>query len=140
MSGSTSTMMDFPISTWPVASLWEKGIILYPLKQLPAPLRTIICTRNNGDGTFTDVTNQAGIAANVFGTAAIAADYDNDGFVDLFVTSYLERRSSTTIMVTARSTDVTAKVRNPMWRAGRSVPPGSITIATAAWDCPWDGM
>ena len=65
-----------------------EGVHPYPLKQLPTPPPHNHLYRNNGDGTFTDVTDQAGVAANIFGTAAIAADYDNDGFVDLFVTSY----------------------------------------------------
>src|SRR5579859_1006861 len=66
----------------------EDGIHPYPLKQPPASPPHNHLYRNNGDGTFTDVTEHAGVAANLFGTAAIAADYDNDGFVDLFVTSY----------------------------------------------------
>jgi len=60
----------------------------YPLKQKPAVPPHNHLFRNNGDGTFTDVTEQAGVAANIYGTAAIAADYDNDGFVDLLVTGY----------------------------------------------------
>jgi hypothetical protein len=43
---------------------------------------------NNHDGTFTDVTDKAGVAANIFGMGAAAADYDGDGFVDLYVTGY----------------------------------------------------
>jgi enediyne biosynthesis protein E4 len=66
----------------------EAGIHPYPLNQLPAAPPHNHLYRNNGDGTFSDVTEQAGVAANVFGTAVIAADYDNDGYVDLFVTSY----------------------------------------------------
>ncbi|HUM05135.1 MAG TPA: CRTAC1 family protein [Terriglobales bacterium] len=66
----------------------EGNIHPYPLKQPPATPPHNHLYRNNGDGTFTDVTDQAGVAANVYGMAAIAADYDNDGFVDLFVTSY----------------------------------------------------
>jgi tetratricopeptide (TPR) repeat protein len=42
--------------------------------------------RNNGDGTFTDVSVESGIDQAVNGFAILAADYDNDGFVDLFVT------------------------------------------------------
>ncbi|HEY2467194.1 MAG TPA: CRTAC1 family protein [Terracidiphilus sp.] len=42
--------------------------------------------RNNGDGTFTDVTEKAGIQGKGFGMGVAAADYDNDGWVDLFVT------------------------------------------------------
>jgi enediyne biosynthesis protein E4 len=43
--------------------------------------------RNRGDGTFEDVTKKAGVEGAGYGTAAIAADYDNDGHVDLFVTT-----------------------------------------------------
>ena len=44
--------------------------------------------RNNGNGAFTDVTEKAGISTKVYGMAAIAADYDNDGFTDLLVTAF----------------------------------------------------
>lgn len=44
--------------------------------------------RNNGDGTFTDVTEESGAGDEGFGMGAYAADYDNDGFIDLFVTNY----------------------------------------------------
>ncbi len=40
---------------------------------------------NNGDGTFTDVTEKAGVGGHGFGVAAAAGDYDGDGFVDLYV-------------------------------------------------------
>ncbi|HEU0208378.1 MAG TPA: FG-GAP-like repeat-containing protein, partial [Candidatus Udaeobacter sp.] len=43
--------------------------------------------RNNGDGTFTEVTDQAGVAINANTWAAIWGDYDNDGYLDLFVTN-----------------------------------------------------
>jgi len=42
--------------------------------------------RNNGDGTFTDVTEKAGLAGIGYSMGAAAGDYDNDGFVDLYVT------------------------------------------------------
>ena len=44
--------------------------------------------RNNRDGTFTDVTRRAGVAGGRFGMGAAAADYDGDGWQDLFVTNY----------------------------------------------------
>ena len=66
----------------------ENGVHPYPLKQTPAIPPHNHLYRNNGNGTFTDVTEQAGVAANIYGMAAIAADFDNDGFVDLFVTGY----------------------------------------------------
>ena len=45
--------------------------------------------RNNGDGTFTDVTIKAGVEAEgLVGMGAAVGDYDNDGFPDLFVLGY----------------------------------------------------
>jgi len=45
--------------------------------------------RNNGDGTFTDVTEKAGVgAAGLFGMGVAVGDYDNDGFPDLLVLGY----------------------------------------------------
>jgi hypothetical protein len=45
--------------------------------------------RNNGDGTFSDVTAKAGVAAEgLFGMGVAVGDYDNDGFPDLFVLGY----------------------------------------------------
>jgi enediyne biosynthesis protein E4 len=41
---------------------------------------------NNGDGTFTDVTEKAGLQGIGYSMGAAAGDYDNDGFVDLYVT------------------------------------------------------
>ncbi len=42
--------------------------------------------RNNGDGTFTDVSQPSGVAAQIGkGMGVAIADYDNDGFVDIFV-------------------------------------------------------
>jgi hypothetical protein len=46
--------------------------------------------RNEGDGTFTDVTAHAGIADDDWSCSAGFFDYDEDGFLDLFVTTYLD--------------------------------------------------
>ena len=66
----------------------EAGVHPFPLKQQPENPPHNHLYRNDGHGKFTDVTDQAGVAANIYGMAAIAADFDNDGFVDLFVTGY----------------------------------------------------
>ena len=44
--------------------------------------------RNNRDGTFTDVTEKAGLTANLFGMGVAVADWDGDGFQDVFLTGY----------------------------------------------------
>jgi len=44
--------------------------------------------RNNGDGTFTDVTRQSGLINTGWGQGVAAADYDNDGYVDVFITNF----------------------------------------------------
>jgi hypothetical protein len=44
--------------------------------------------RNNGDGTFTDVTAKAGVPNRGWGKGAIAADFNNDGYQDLYIVNY----------------------------------------------------
>ena len=44
--------------------------------------------RNNGDGTFTDVTEGSGVGDRGMGMGVVVADYDNDGDQDLFLTNY----------------------------------------------------
>ena len=54
------------------------------------PIRNALY-RNNGDGTFVDVTEKAGVACGQmghFGMGAAASDYDGDGWQDLYVTNY----------------------------------------------------
>ena len=50
------------------------------------------CTlyHNSGDGTFTDVTDKAGVAAPGWTTSAVWFDYDNDGKLDLFLCSFVQ--------------------------------------------------
>ena len=51
------------------------------------PLRNALY-RNNRDGTFSDVTEKARVAAGGFGQGVAVGDYDGDGFPDLYVTQY----------------------------------------------------
>ncbi len=54
----------------------------------PQPLRSALY-RNNGDGTFTDVTEEAGVGAKgLYGEGLAVGDYDNDGDADLYVVGY----------------------------------------------------
>ena len=75
--------------------------------------------RNNGDGTFTDVTAQAGVAGKGFGMGVTVGDYDNDGYEDMYVTNW-----NSSILYhnngNGTFTDVTAKagVDNPHFGTG----------------------
>jgi len=55
---------------------WRRG-------ENPGP----VLYRNRGDGTFEDVTLKAGLTRGGWGVGVSAADYDNDGFVDLYLTN-----------------------------------------------------
>ena len=75
--------------------------------------------RNNGDGTFADVTDKAGVGDVGWGMGAAVGDYDNDGFDDLYVTclgaNRLFRNNGN-----GSFTDVTqtAGVNDPRWSTG----------------------
>lgn len=65
--------------------------------------------RNRGDGTFEDVTARAGVAGAGYASAAAAADFDNDGFTDIYVVNigpnilYRNRGDGTFEDVTAKA-------------------------------------
>ena len=56
-----------------------------PLLNKPDPSYYNRLYRNDGNFTFTDVTDEAGVRGDGFATGVAAGDYDNDGFVDLFI-------------------------------------------------------
>jgi hypothetical protein len=64
--------------------------------------------RNNCDLTFTDVTDEAGLAGKGYSNAVAAADFDNDGFTDLFVTG-VNRSTLYRNLGNGRFADITAK-------------------------------
>jgi len=53
----------------------------------PQPLANALY-RNNRDGTFTDVTEKAGVGGDAYGMGVAVGDYDGDGFADLYLTQY----------------------------------------------------
>jgi hypothetical protein len=66
--------------------------------------------RNNRDGTFTDVTRAAGLDVEMYGLGCAAADYDNDGNVDLYLYGLGANRLLRNLG-DGRFADVTAKAR-----------------------------
>ncbi len=87
--------------------------------------------RNNGDGTFTDVAAQAGVARAEWTSGAYFVDYDNDGDADLFLTAWgpnvLYRNEGD-----GTFTDVTR-------RAGVAGSPGAWSASAAFGDLDRDG-
>lgn len=66
----------------------EDSMHPYPLAEKPNPLPHNHLYRNDGNGHFTDVTQKSGLNPDLYSIAVAAADFDNDGFVDLLVTAY----------------------------------------------------
>ena len=56
----------------------------------PQSMTQNVLYRNNGDGTFTDITRAAGVGHRGYGMGCVFADYDGDGSLDLYVTNYGE--------------------------------------------------
>jgi hypothetical protein len=83
MSGG-AVIFDYDTDGWPDLFLVNGGSLVD--KQVAAAARHRLY-RNKGDGTFADVTESSGIRISGFGMGGCAADYDNDGWPDLYVTS-----------------------------------------------------
>jgi hypothetical protein len=82
-TGSGAAFFDFDNDGWPDIFLVNGSRLGgFPKGQEP----TSHLYHNNRDGTFTDVTQKAGVGLVGWGQGVCAGDYDNDGFVDLFVT------------------------------------------------------
>jgi hypothetical protein len=113
--GGGGLIFDYDADGWPDIFLVDSGSLVDPEAASRAGHRLY---RNDLDGTFSDVTTGSGIGMSGFGMGACAADYDNDGQVDLYVTSFgpnvLYRNAGS-----GRFVDVTptAGVGTPLWSA-----------------------
>src|SRR4051794_29840806 len=83
--GAGCAFLDYDNDGWMDIYLVNSGPsdFFKPVK----PLRNALY-KNNRDGTFTDVTEQAGVSGGTFGMGVAIGDFDNDGWPDIFVTSY----------------------------------------------------
>ncbi len=82
--GSGLALFDFDNDGW--LDVFYANGTRWPGRPSGAPSYSALY-RNNRDGTFSDVTKAAGLALEMFAIGTSAADYDNDGFVDLYVTA-----------------------------------------------------
>jgi hypothetical protein len=80
-----SIIFDYNNDGWPDLLFVNGGS--FTDKQKAAAARHALY-RNNKDGTFTDVTSSSGISVSGFGMGACSADVDNDGWPDLYITSF----------------------------------------------------
>jgi len=83
--GSGAALFDYDNDGWLDIYLVNSGRTDFYKPEFP--LRNALY-RNNGDGTFTDRTEQAGVAGGGYGMGAAAGDFDNDGDTDLLVTAH----------------------------------------------------
>jgi len=84
-TGTGVAIFDYDNDGWPDIFI-VNGTTLDPLPGAQPPTNHLY--HNNHDGTFTDVTEKAGLAHTGWGQGVCVGDYDNDGFEDLYVTYY----------------------------------------------------
>src|SRR5579884_2624973 len=95
---STTSVQKYYLETMGTGLGWidydQDGLydlFLVQSSKTPAYTQPLRCAlyRNNGDGTFTDVTEKAGVGSEgLYGQGCAVGDYDNDGYPDLYVTGY----------------------------------------------------
>ena len=84
-TGGGIALLDYDNDGWLdifIVNGW--GLQAFPKAEEP----TNRMYHNNHDGTFTDVTKKSGLIRHGWGQGVCVGDYDNDGFLDLFVTYY----------------------------------------------------
>jgi enediyne biosynthesis protein E4 len=81
--GSGAAVLDVDADGW--QDVFFVNSTRFPGRKDPASYPALY--RNNRDGTFTDITRAAGLLVEMYGMGAAAADYDNDGRTDLYVTA-----------------------------------------------------
>jgi hypothetical protein len=83
--GAGCAFLDYDNDGWMDIYLVNSGPCDF--YQPPRPLRNALY-KNNRDGTFTDVTEKAGLQGNAYGMGVAVGDYDGDGLPDIYVTQY----------------------------------------------------
>ena len=87
-TGSGVAIFDYDNDGWPDIFLVNGSRLAGPGSESTGPTPTSHLFHNNRDGTFTDVSEKAGLAASGWNQGVCVGDYDNDGYDDLYVTGY----------------------------------------------------
>lgn len=89
-TGSGVAMIDYDRDGWPDIFLVNGRELATAGAKDATPTSHLF--HNNHDGTFSDVTANAGLVATGWGQGACVGDYDNDGYDDIYVTQYGKNR------------------------------------------------
>jgi len=81
--GSGAAFLDVDADGW--QDVFLVNAANWPGRQGPPSFSALY--RNNGDGTFSDITRVAGLQVELYGLGVASADFDNDGLVDLYLTA-----------------------------------------------------
>ena len=88
--GSGVALLDYDNDGWLDIYLLNGSTVSAMKGQEAAPRSMLF--HNNHDGTFTDVTEKAGVANERWGFGVAVGDYDNDGWPDMYVANYGKNR------------------------------------------------
>jgi enediyne biosynthesis protein E4 len=88
--GSGVALLDYDNDGWPDIYLLNGSTVPALAGREPAPRAMLF--HNNHDGTFTDVTEKAGVANERWGFGVAIGDYDNDGWPDIYVANFGKNR------------------------------------------------
>jgi hypothetical protein len=119
--GSGVAIFDYDNDGWPDIYL-VNGSTFDALRGKENPPRAALY-HNNHDGTFTDVTEKAGLGNERWGFGVAVGDFDNDGWPDLYVTNYGKNRlyhnnHDGTFTDVAEKAGVTVSGAQPAWSTG----------------------
>jgi hypothetical protein len=119
--GSGVAIIDYDNDGWPDIYL-VNGSTFDAMRGKEKPPRAALY-HNNHDGTFTDVTEKAGVSNDRWGFGVAVGDYDNDGWPDIYVTNYGKNRlyhnnHDGTFTDVAEKAGVAVSGDQPVWSSG----------------------
>src|SRR6266478_5412184 len=119
--GSGVALLDYDNDGWLDIYLLN-GSTIAAFRGNESPPRAMLF-HNNHDGTFTDVTDKAGVANERWGFGVAVGDYDNDGWPDLYVTNYGRNRlyhnnHDGTFTDVSEKAGVAVSGAQPVWSTG----------------------